>query len=64
MTKSVPLDTSSLWRGEGVPLDTSSLWRGEGPGDYWYFHVDLVPRTLKQYFLDYVALPARPLTRR
>ena len=29
-----------------VPLDTSSVWRGEGPGDQFY-KVDEIPRTRK-----------------
>ena len=31
---------------DNVPLDPSSVWRGEGPGDYC-FKVDEIPRTRK-----------------
>ena len=32
-----------------VPLDTSSVWRGEGPGEHG-FKVDEIPRTRKHIF--------------
>ena len=34
---------------DSVPLDTSSVWRGEGPGEHG-FKVDEIPRTRKHIF--------------
>ena len=41
---------------DSVPLDISSVWRGEGPGDHCY-KVNEVPRTLYSYmyFVGYIA---------
>ena len=48
---------------DSVPLDTISVWRGEGSGDNC-FKVDKIPRTRKHIFVGHTALPIRPLSQR